>query len=103
MMISMKLITTFIYTGVISVDDRAEYGNCQTSNKTHVLSLLELAELNGLSTGVVTTARLTHATPATTYAHAASRRWENDALLTDKRCKDIGIQVKFILNLYLYQ
>lgn len=82
--------------GVISVDDKAEYANCQRSNGTSVLSILEMAELNGLSTGVVTTARLTHATPATTYAHSVSRRWENDAQLTDKRCRDIGKQITLI-------
>ena len=78
------------------MDDKAEYANCQRSNGTSVLSILEMAELNGLSTGVVTTARLTHATPATTYAHSVSRRWENDAQLTDKRCRDIGKQITLI-------
>ena len=79
--------------GVISVDDKADYAVCERSNKTSVLSILELAELNGLSTGIVSTARLTHATPATTYAHSVSRRWENDAQVPDKRCKDIGINI----------
>ena len=31
-----------------------------------------------MATGVVTTARLTHATPAATYAHVPNRNWEND-------------------------
>ena len=30
----------------------------------------------GMATGVVTTARVTHATPAATYAHVADRDWE---------------------------
>ena len=80
-----------ISTGVISVDDAADYAVCRTANGTSVLSILEMAELNGLSTGVVTTARLTHATPAVTYAHSVSRRWENDADLPSTKCKDIGI------------
>ena len=42
-------------------------------------TLLEQAEERGLSTGVVTTARLTHATPAACYAHTAERDWESDA------------------------
>ena len=44
-----------------------------------LVTLLELAEMRGLSTGVVTTARLTHATPAACYAHATERDWESDA------------------------
>ena len=84
------VILIILVTGVISVDDNAQYADCATSNKTSVLSILELAELQGLATGVVTTARLTHATPSTTYAHSVSRRWENDAAVPDPRCKDIG-------------
>jgi alkaline phosphatase len=33
-----------------------------------LLSLLDIAELAGKRTGVISTARLTHATPAATYA-----------------------------------
>jgi alkaline phosphatase len=35
-----------------------------------------------MSTGVVTTARLTHATPGACYSHTANRDWEADADLT---------------------
>jgi len=48
----------------------------------------------GLSTGVVTTARLTHATPAATYAHTPERNWEDDHDMSqeavDNGCKDIA-------------
>jgi alkaline phosphatase len=47
--------------------------------KHRLVTLLELAETRGLSTGVVTTARLTHATPAACYAHTSEREWESDA------------------------
>ncbi|MET0280704.1 MAG: alkaline phosphatase [Steroidobacteraceae bacterium] len=39
-------------------------------------TILELAEDKGLSTGVVSTARITHATPASNYAHTPNRDWE---------------------------
>jgi len=42
-------------------------------------TLLELAEQAGLSTGIVSTARITHATPGATYAHTAARDWEADS------------------------
>ena len=57
-----------------------------------------LAEMAGLSTGVVTTARLTHATVAAAYSHAADRDWECDADLIDHKCKDIGRKIYFADN-----
>jgi len=42
-------------------------------------TILEWAEDRGLSTGVVTTTRVTHATPAACYAHSSERDWEGDA------------------------
>ena len=39
-------------------------------------TVLEQAEARGLSTGVVSTARITHATPAVNYAHIPNRDWE---------------------------
>jgi alkaline phosphatase len=42
-------------------------------------TILEQAARHGKSTGVVTTARLTHATPAANYAHTAVRDWESDS------------------------
>jgi alkaline phosphatase len=39
-------------------------------------TILEQAEARGLATGVVSTARITHATPAVNYAHIPNRDWE---------------------------
>jgi alkaline phosphatase len=44
-------------------------------------TILEQARARGLATGVVTTTRVTHATPAANYAHTPYRDWENDAQL----------------------
>ena len=79
----------FSFAGVISADGNAIRDNCTSFSDTSVLSLLELAEIKGLSTGVVTTTGITHATPATAYAHTPERNWENDAM-APKGCKDIG-------------
>jgi len=38
----------------------------------------EIFRKKGKSTGVVTTARVTHATPAACYAHSPERNWEDD-------------------------
>ena len=55
----------------------------------------------GKSTGVVTTTRVTHASPAGAYAHIADRDWENDAYVSSsgqdpKVCDDIAKQL--VLN-----
>jgi len=51
--------------------------NCPpTGNGASVPTLLELAIAQGRATGVVSTARLTHATPAATYAHVCHRNAE---------------------------
>lgn len=57
-------------------------------------TILERAEERGMSTGVVTTARLTHATPAANYAHVACRDWEADNdLPAGATVKDIARQL----------
>ena len=48
-------------------------------------SVLSWAQEAGLKTGFVTNARLTHATPAALYAHAASRDWECDGFVNRKK------------------
>ena len=50
---------------------------CAASNGKPVTTLLELAKTAGMGTGVVSTARITHATPAATYAHICHRDGEN--------------------------
>lgn len=52
--------------------------------ENRLTTILEQAEERGLWTGVVTTARLTHATPAACYAHTPFRDWESDADLSPK-------------------
>jgi alkaline phosphatase len=49
----------------------------KSGNGSAVQSLLELFKAKGHPVGVVTTTRITHATPATTYAHICNRDGEN--------------------------
>jgi alkaline phosphatase len=63
--------------GAISVDqtiDRLEPSAQVTAAKS-LRTILEQAEQRGMATGVVTTARVTHATPAVNYAHISNRDW----------------------------
>ena len=82
--------------GAISVDQgilRTE--SSAEANAAHsVKTILERAEERGMSTGIVTTARLTHATPAVNYAHVADRDWEADGNLpAGATVKDIARQL----------
>lgn len=83
--------------GFLSVDQTPMRGDCATSLKTPLISAISLAEMAGLSTGVVTTTRITHATPAATYAHTPERNWESDADMPtaaiSQGCKDIAQQL----------
>ncbi|VAX12658.1 Alkaline phosphatase [hydrothermal vent metagenome] len=83
--------------GVIAVNQNVYRGDCASSKGNELTTFLEEAEMAGMSTGVVTTARLTHATPAATYAHTPERNWEDDHDLSqeavDNGCKDIARQL----------
>ncbi len=63
-------------------------------------TILEQAKQHGLSAGIVSTARITHATPAATYAHTANRDWEGDSdKLAGATVPDIASQlVDFNVN-----
>jgi alkaline phosphatase len=83
--------------GVIGIDSSALRGDCRGTAAAALPSLLHLAERQGMATGVVTTTRVTHATPASSYAHAVDRNWETDALMPrearDAGCHDIARQL----------
>jgi alkaline phosphatase len=68
--------------GVLGLSDLARVGDPATLAPSRVPTLLEEAEQRGLATGVVTTTRITHATPAAGYAHTPERDWEGDADLS---------------------
>ncbi len=46
---------------------------CGANNGTPAVTILELAKARGRATGAITTTELTHATPASTFAHTCSR------------------------------
>jgi alkaline phosphatase len=91
-------MTTGVKTlsGVLGLTSAAHYGVCEDESAAKAETLFELAEAAGLATGVVTTTRITHATPAGVYAHIAHRDWENDAYAAahgGAACVDIARQL----------
>jgi len=67
--------------GMLSVNHTTARSECDASKiaANSLPTILELAAKSGRDTGIVSTARLTHATPAANYAHTAVRDWEHDA------------------------
>lgn len=91
-------MTTGIKTknDIIGLNSEAAIKDCEGSKGKEVTTIFELAESAGKATGVVSTARITHATPAGAYAHSALRDWEDDKQMGDqvgKGCKDIADQL----------
>ncbi|MFT4179249.1 MAG: alkaline phosphatase [Thermomonas sp.] len=96
---TMSAIATGVKTrsGVFGIDQTPRYGDCKGALASPVLSLWELAASSGMAAGVVSTARITHATPGATYGHTADRNWESDGDLPDDAraagCIDIARQL----------
>lgn len=83
--------------GVLGLNGRPAKGDCLASRGAEVATLAEIARAAGKATGTVTTARLTHATPAAVYAHSPHRDWEGDrdvpAAAKAAGCRDIARQL----------
>lgn len=82
---------------IIGLTGAAIGEKCETEKGASVASIAELAKAAGRAAGVVTTTRVTHATPAGAYAHTAYRDWEGDSDMPVEAlqggCKDIARQL----------
>ena len=83
--------------GVLSIGPEAARGDCAAARSNILPTLLQQAEDRGWVTGLVSTATITHATPAANYAHSADRNWESDADMPAEAiaagCRDIAQQL----------
>ncbi|WP_267226543.1 alkaline phosphatase [Dyella silvae] len=83
--------------GFIGVSQVPRRQDCAASHGQELVSTLELAAAAGMSTGAITTTRITHATPAATYGHLPERNWEVDADMPAEAkaqgCKDFAAQL----------
>ncbi|CAH2238161.1 jg22089 [Pararge aegeria aegeria] len=84
-------------SGTLGLSGAVKRGDCkgQKDDANTVTGLMDWAQKAGKSTGIVTTTRVTHASPAAAYAHSADRKWEADADLPRQglRCEDIASQL----------
>ncbi len=69
--------------GVLGVDETVSRGDCNAAAKGAVASIGDLFAQDGRSVGFVSTARITHATPASGYAKVADRNYEDNSSLPD--------------------
>ena len=83
--------------GVLGINGTVARDDCAAALQNTLPTLAELAEQAGMGTGVVSTARITHATPAGAYAHTPNRNWESSATTPDDAqalgCQDIASQL----------
>jgi len=96
---TMTAIMTGVKTraGFIGISQVPHRQDCAASRGQELVTTLELASAAGMSTGAITTTRITHATPAATYGHLPERNWEVDVELPAEAkaqgCKDFAAQL----------
>lgn len=84
--------------GVLSVDESVIRGDCASGQGKAVSTLMDVAKQQGKKTAVVTTARVTHATPAATYAHSVERNWESNDAIPEQHSTCMDIAQQFVTN-----
>ncbi|KAK7023361.1 hypothetical protein SK128_005257 [Halocaridina rubra] len=84
----------------LGVTGKVKYNDCKASldDENRLTSIADWAQKAGKETGVVTTAQVTHATPAGLYAKTPSRKWQCDTKVMQfgedaMGCKDIARQL----------
>jgi len=87
--------------GTIGVNAKIKKSQCLVDEENFTESIASWAQKSCKSTGIVTTTRVTHASPAGTYAHTSHRDWESNESIVkacknstdDKLVKDIAYQL----------
>ena len=79
---------------IIGFDDTVTVGDCMGRKGHELTNFAEIASKMGKSVGVISTARITHATPAAVFAKTVNRDWEDNTFIKDG-CdqKDIAVQL----------
>ncbi|KAM6963050.1 intestinal-type alkaline phosphatase [Aplochiton taeniatus] len=83
--------------GTLGLSASAQRYDCNSTYGNEVKSVLHRARMAGKSVGIVTTARVQHASPGASYSHTANRGWYSDNQLTSDAinggCRDIAHQL----------
>ncbi|AXS42601.1 alkaline phosphatase [Breoghania sp. L-A4] len=80
---------------MINVDSSVAVNDCANMSGHELTTFSEIVSGEGKSVGVISTARLTHATPAGVYAKTVNRNWEDNSKLPEDCTaqKDIAAQL----------
>lgn len=78
---------------LINLSEEAIHDDCSTVAGNELTILSEMVTDMGKSVGVVSTARITHATPAAVYSKTANRNWEDSVPEGCTAQKDIAAQL----------
>ncbi|XP_026092216.1 alkaline phosphatase-like [Carassius auratus] len=85
--------------GTLGLSAAARRKDCSSVTGNEVKSILHQAKMAGKSVGVVSTARVQHASPAASYSHTPEREWYSDKELPSEAvaggCKDIAYQLVY--------
>ncbi len=79
--------------GIIGVNENIVRGDCSTIEGNTVASMNEIMTEMGKETGIVSTARITHATPASAYAKSVDRNFEDSVPEGCTQQTDIATQL----------
>ncbi|XP_056303211.1 intestinal-type alkaline phosphatase [Danio aesculapii] len=83
--------------GTLGLSAAAQREVCSSVKGNEVKSVLHQAKMAGKSVGIVSTARVQHASPAASYSHTPERGWYSDKELTSEAvaggCQDIAVQL----------
>lgn len=84
--------------GTIGVNAKVPRYQCDVDPANHVDSIAKWAQDAGKATGIVTTTRVTHASPAGNYASISERGWEHDRYIVSDGCdkskvQDVAVQL----------
>lgn len=80
--------------GVTNVDETVTRGKCEGVLAGAATPITKIMSDMGKSTGIITTARITHATPASGYANSGDRNFEDNAALPEGcQVPDIAAQL----------
>lgn len=71
----------------IGVSANVLSSQCHFEESDRTYSIASWAQKEGKATGLVTNTRVTHATPASIYAHVSERDWESDNSISQE-CRD---------------
>ncbi len=90
---SMNTGVKQVFNTINLAPEGAVHDECATEADNRLTTFAEMMSGAGKSVGVVSTARITHATPAAVYAKTANRNWEGEVPAGCDGSKDIAAQL----------